>query len=95
MVERPIDQEFRGESFAIHGRVFTCADCGFETMVPAERDALVHATWAAYRERNGLILYGIIREMVSNLTARSANGPLLLPTLDFRKVLTRKEAPAS
>lgn len=41
------------------------------------------------------LLYGIIREMVSNLTARSANGPLLLPTLDFRKVLTRKDDPAS
>lgn len=55
VVERPIDQEFRGESFAIHGRVFTCADCGFETMVPSERDAIVHATWAAYRERHGFL----------------------------------------
>lgn len=41
------------------------------------------------------LLYGIIREMVSNLTARSANGPLLLPTLDFRMVLSRKEDPVS
>jgi putative zinc finger/helix-turn-helix YgiT family protein len=53
--ERPIEQTFRGESVAIPGRVFTCADCGFETMVPSEREALVHATWAAYRERHGLL----------------------------------------
>lgn len=53
--ERPIEQAFRGESFAISGRVFTCSDCGFETMVLSERDALVHATWAAYRERHGLL----------------------------------------
>jgi putative zinc finger/helix-turn-helix YgiT family protein len=55
VVERPIEQAFRGESFAIHGRVFTCADCGFETMDPAEKDALVHATWAAYRQGHGLL----------------------------------------
>lgn len=38
------------------------------------------------------LLYGIIREMVSNLSARAAHGPLLLPTLDFRKVVSHPEA---
>lgn len=55
VVNRPINQEFRGESFAISGRVFTCADCGFESMVPSEQDALVHATWNAYRQRHGFL----------------------------------------
>lgn len=29
------------------------------------------------------ILYGVIREMVSNVTSRSAAGPLLLPSVSF------------
>jgi preprotein translocase subunit SecB len=40
---------------------------------------------------NGVsLLYGIVREMVSNITSRSAHGPLLLPSLSFTDLVAHK-----
>ncbi len=41
------------------------------------------------------MLYGIIREQILTLTMRQKNGPLLLPSLDFRALSeqSRKEKP--
>lgn len=36
------------------------------------------------------LLYGAVREMVSTVTSRSANGPLLLPSLSFQDLASRK-----
>lgn len=43
------------------------------------------------------MLYGIIREQLLNLSHRHKNGPLLLPSLDFRPLKERQkdEAPAA
>ena len=42
---------------------------------------------------NGLgLLYSAIREMVLTVTARLANGPLCLPTLNFTEVVANKNA---
>lgn len=40
---------------------------------------------------NGVsLLYGVVREMVSNITSRSAHGQLLLPSLSFADLATHK-----
>lgn len=40
---------------------------------------------------NGVsLLYGVVREMVSNITSRSAHGQLLLPSLSFADLATQK-----
>ena len=36
------------------------------------------------------LLYGAVREMVSNITSRSAHGPMLLPSLSFQDLATLK-----
>lgn len=36
------------------------------------------------------LLYGAVREMVSNITSRSTHGPLLLPSLSFQDLAARK-----
>ena len=42
---------------------------------------------------NGLsLLYGVVRELVSNITSRSANGGMLLPSLSFADLATQKPA---
>ena len=38
------------------------------------------------------LLYGAIREMVSNITSRSAHGPLLLPSLSFQDLANQQPA---
>jgi preprotein translocase subunit SecB len=35
----------------------------------------------------GSILYGMAREILSNITARAVHGPLLMPTLDARSFI--------
>jgi preprotein translocase subunit SecB len=37
------------------------------------------------------ILYGAVREMAFNITARFPKGPLLLPTLNFQEILKSPE----
>lgn len=47
---------------------------------------------------NGVsLLYGVVRELVSNITSRSAHGGMLLPSLSFADLATQKteEAPAT
>jgi preprotein translocase subunit SecB len=40
---------------------------------------------------NGVsLLYGVVREMVSNITSRSAHGGMLLPSLNFADLATQK-----
>ena len=40
---------------------------------------------------NGVsLLYGVVRELVSNITSRSANGGMLLPSLSFADLATVK-----
>lgn len=40
---------------------------------------------------NGVsLLYGVVREMVSNITSRSAHGQLLLPSLSFADLASQK-----
>lgn len=40
---------------------------------------------------NGVsLLYGVVREMVSNITSRSTHGQLLLPSLNFSELATQK-----
>lgn len=40
---------------------------------------------------NGVsLLYGVVREMVSNITSRSAHGQLLLPSLSFADLASHK-----
>ncbi len=40
---------------------------------------------------NGVsLLYGVVREMVSNITCRSVHGPMLLPSLSFADLATRQ-----
>lgn len=42
---------------------------------------------------NGVsLLYGVVREMVSNITSRSVHGPMLLPSLSFADLATRQPA---
>lgn len=42
---------------------------------------------------NGVsLLYGVVRELVSNITSRSANGGMLLPSLSFADLATQKPA---
>ena len=36
------------------------------------------------------LLYGAVREMVSNITSRSTHGPMLLPSLSFQDLATHK-----
>ncbi|MGD1084237.1 MAG: protein-export chaperone SecB [Verrucomicrobiota bacterium] len=68
------------------------ADIGIQGLVeihesfPAERREQVAAV-------NGLsLLYSAIREIVLNVTARSPNGPVCLPTLNFAEVVAEQEA---
>lgn len=45
---------------------------------------------------NGVsLLYGVVRELVSNITSRSANGGMLLPSLSFADLATQKTAEES
>jgi len=39
------------------------------------------------------LLYGAIREMVLNITSRSAKGVLMMPTLNFQAILSEKKTP--
>lgn len=40
---------------------------------------------------NGVsLLYGVVRELVSNITSRSAHGGMLLPSLSFADLATQK-----
>lgn len=40
---------------------------------------------------NGVsLLYGVVREMVSNITSRSTHGQLLLPSLNFADIASQK-----
>lgn len=41
------------------------------------------------------IIYGAIRELVTNLTSRCIPGPLLLPTMDFRDHVEKRPAVSS
>jgi preprotein translocase subunit SecB len=42
---------------------------------------------------NGVsLLYGVVRELVSNITSRSANGAILLPSLSFADLAMQKSA---
>lgn len=42
---------------------------------------------------NGVsLLYGVVREMVSSITSRSAHGAMLLPSLNFADLATQKPA---
>lgn len=41
------------------------------------------------------LLYGAVREMVSTITNRSAHGPLLLPSLSFQDLASRKSDDAA
>lgn len=42
---------------------------------------------------NGVsLLYGVVREMVSSITSRSAHGVMLLPSLSFADLATQKSA---
>lgn len=42
---------------------------------------------------NGVsLLYGVVRELVSNITSRSAHGGMLLPSLSFADLATQKPA---
>lgn len=52
--------------------VFTIA----ETVAPERREAIVYESGAA-------LVYGAIREMVANITARCITGKLMLPTPTF------------
>lgn len=38
----------------------------------------------------GSILYGMAREILSNITARAVHGPVLMPTLDARSFIPNK-----
>lgn len=49
-----------------------------ESFSEENREALIRVSAAS-------ILYGACREMVANLTARSVNGILSLPSISFRK----------
>lgn len=57
---------------------------------------LTQATGQAEERRvrslvNGVsLLYGVVREMVSNITSRSAHGQLLLPSLSFSDLIVNK-----
>lgn len=57
---------------------------------------LTQATGQAEERRvralvNGMsLLYGVIREMVSNITNRSVHGQLLLPSLNFADIASQK-----
>lgn len=57
---------------------------------------LTQATGQAEERRvlalvNGVsLLYGVVREMVSNITSRSAHGQLLLPSLNFSDLASHK-----
>lgn len=45
---------------------------------------------------NGVsLLYGVVREMVSNITGRSAHGLLLLPSLNFADLIPHKSDQAT
>jgi preprotein translocase subunit SecB len=45
---------------------------------------------------NGVsLLYGVVREMVSNITSRSAHGQLLLPSLNFADLASHKAGNAA
>ena len=45
---------------------------------------------------NGIsLLYGVVREMVSNITSRSAHGQLLLPSLSFADLANQKSSDAA
>jgi preprotein translocase subunit SecB len=39
----------------------------------------------------GAILYGVVRELLSSISARGVHGPLLLPTLDARCFLPKSD----
>lgn len=41
------------------------------------------------------VLYGAIRDLVLNLSSRSANGPLMLPTVNFLDRRNHKPTPAA
>ncbi len=43
------------------------------------------------RMNGGAVLYGAIRELVMNLSARSKHGPFELPTIDARMFLTASQ----
>ncbi|MFP4203696.1 MAG: hypothetical protein ACLFS4_05140 [Opitutales bacterium] len=49
---------------------------------PHDAERLIHVTGAS-------ILYGAAREMLANLTARSANGMLSLPSVSFMEPSTK------
>jgi preprotein translocase subunit SecB len=45
---------------------------------------------------NGVsLLYGVVRELVSNITSRSANGGMLLPSLSFADLAVQKSVEES
>jgi preprotein translocase subunit SecB len=43
----------------------------------------------------GSILYGMAREILSNITARAVHGPVLMPTLDVRSFIPEKTSDSS
>lgn len=55
-----------------------------ESFSEENREALIRVSAAS-------ILYGACRETVANLTARSVNGILSLPSISFRKERSNKE----
>jgi preprotein translocase subunit SecB len=55
---------------------------------PADKaEAMVHMN-------GGSILYGMAREILSNITARAVHGPVLMPTLDARSFIPHENPEA-
>jgi len=60
------------------GEISVVGIFSLDTEFPAEKaEEMVHLN-------GGALLYGMARELLSNLTSRGIHGPILLPTLDAR-----------
>ncbi len=67
----------------------------FEGIFDVHPDFPEDKTEDLVRMNGGAILYGAVRELVMNLTARSKHGPFEMPTIDARMFLKPPEKAAS
>jgi len=76
-----------GKPFAYTGKI--CAVGIIEAHPDIPEDKVQHSVQLA----GASLLYGAIREMVLNITSRSAKGVLMMPTLNFQAMLAEKKKP--
>lgn len=60
LVQRPTEQDFRGETFRVTSPALQCRHCGFGMLGPGQLDALRAATHDAYRREHGFLTSGEI-----------------------------------